>query len=91
LEFGRIGGIIERTIGYGGSMKPKTAERAALILLVAYCLDLIWKLMNWGKLSKGLEWWIIAIALTVRFTVMGGLFFLFTRARRARKSGSSSL
>jgi hypothetical protein len=28
------------------SMKPKTGEQAALVLLIAYCLDLAWKLAH---------------------------------------------
>jgi len=44
-------------------MKPKTGERAALVLLIAYCLDLAWKLAHWSELTKGLDWWMIAMAL----------------------------
>jgi hypothetical protein len=46
-------------------MKPKTGERAALVLLIAYCLDLAWKLAHWSELTKGLDWWMIAMALTI--------------------------
>ena len=35
-------------------MKPKTGERAALVLLIAYCLDLAWKLAHWSELTKGI-------------------------------------
>jgi heme/copper-type cytochrome/quinol oxidase subunit 2 len=71
-------------------MKPKTGERAALVLLIAYCLDLAWKLAHWSELTKGLDWWMIAMALTIRFAVMGGLLFLFIRMRRAHKSATTS-
>jgi hypothetical protein len=88
-EFGRIGEAIGRTVGSGGGMNSKTVERSALVPLVAYCLDLAWKLVNWGEFSRGLDWWMIAMALTVRFAFMGGLLFLFIRVRKARKSGAS--
>jgi TRAP-type C4-dicarboxylate transport system permease small subunit len=71
-------------------MKAKTGERAILLLLVVYCVDLAWKLVNWGQLTKGLDWWMIAGALTVRFAVMGGLLVLFIRIRRTRPSGTNS-
>jgi hypothetical protein len=69
-------------------VKPKTLERLALFLLVLYC-DLAWKLAHWGQMSNGLAWWAIALALTIRFAFMGGLFFMFIRARKARKAASS--
>jgi hypothetical protein len=35
-------------------MKSKTGERAALVLLIAYCLDLAWKLAHWSELNEGI-------------------------------------
>jgi hypothetical protein len=67
-------------------MKPQTLERLTLAILVAYWVDLAWKLAHWNQLSKGLEWWIIALALMVRFAFMGFLLAVFLRARRARRS-----
>jgi len=58
-------------------------ELGTLFLLVAYCLDLAWKLVHWSELSTGLDWWTLALALTVRFAFMGGLLFLFLRMRKA--------
>jgi len=69
-------------------MKPKTWEKVLLLLLVVYCLDLVWKLAHWGELSEGVAWWGIALGLTVRFAFMGGLVFLLIRMRRATKSNS---
>jgi hypothetical protein len=69
-------------------VKPKTLERLALFLLIAYCLDLAWKLAHWGQLSNGLAWWTIALALTVRFAFMGFLLFMFIQARKAKKAAS---
>jgi hypothetical protein len=69
-------------------MKSITFERIVLVLLVAYCLDLAWTLANWRELSGGLDWWMIALGLTIRFAFMGGLLFLFIQTRRAKKSGS---
>ncbi|HEY4764570.1 MAG TPA: hypothetical protein VIH75_12905 [Candidatus Sulfotelmatobacter sp.] len=43
-------------------MKPKIGARAALVLLIAYCLDLAWNLAHWSELTKGLDWWMIAMA-----------------------------
>ena len=73
-------------------MKPKTLERLALGLLIAYCVDLAWKLAHWGELSKGVEldWRILTLALTVRFACMGGLLFMFMRARKIHKAGGKS-
>ena len=70
-------------------MKPKTLERLALGLLIAYCLDLAWKVAHWRGLSRGvdLNWRLLTLALTVRFAYMGFLLFVFIRARRLRKAG----
>ncbi len=69
-------------------MKPKTQERAALFLLILYCVDLAWKLANWSKLFKGLDWRMIALALTVRFAFMGFLLYLFMLARKAARDAA---
>jgi hypothetical protein len=66
-------------------MKSKTLERTSLLLLVLYCGDLLWKLAHWSVFSGRLPWWSIALALSVRFTVMGGLLYLFLRARKAAR------
>jgi hypothetical protein len=54
-------------------MTPKTGEGAVRMLLIAYCLDLAWKLAHWSELTKGSDWWMIAMALILRFAVMGSL------------------
>ena len=71
-----------------GTMKPITFERSVLALLTVYCLGLAWNLAKWEKLSAGLDWRMIALALTIRLAFMGGLLFLFIRSRRAKKSDS---
>ena len=63
-------------------MKLFTGKNAVLILLILYCLDLAWKLAHWHALADGLEWWIIAGALTVRFAVMAGLLVGYLRISR---------
>jgi hypothetical protein len=67
-------------------MRPKTLEKAVLLLLVVYCLDLVWRLANWGDLANGVPWWGIALGLTVRVAFMAGLVFLLIRTRRANKA-----
>ena len=64
-------------------MNPKIGQRAALLLLVLYCLDFVWKLAHWGDLTRGLDWWALAMALTVRFAFMGGLLYALFRLKRA--------
>jgi hypothetical protein len=58
-------------------------ERAALFLLVLYCLDLTWKVADWKELSRGLPWWGIALGLAVRFLVMGFILFMYLRLKKA--------
>jgi hypothetical protein len=79
---------LSRADSDGSTMKSITLERLVLVLLIVYCLDLAWKLANWRELSGGLDWWMIALGLTIRFAFMVGLLFLFIRTRTARKSGS---
>jgi hypothetical protein len=69
-------------------MKPKTGERSVLLLLIVYCLDLVWKLANWHQLTDGLDWWMTALALGIRFAFMGGLLLVFLRLRKAARSAS---
>jgi hypothetical protein len=58
-------------------------ERAALFLLVLYCLDFTWKVADWREVSRGLAWWGIALALAVRLLVMGFILFLYLRLKKA--------
>jgi len=51
-----------------------------------YCLDLAWKLAHWNELTRGLEWWMIALALAVRFAVMAGFLYFYLRLRRSSKN-----
>jgi hypothetical protein len=64
-------------------MNPKTGQRAVLLLLVLYCLDLVWKLAHWRDLTRGLDWWALAIALTVRFAFMLGLLYALIRIKKS--------
>jgi hypothetical protein len=49
---------------------------------MAFCLDLAWKLVHWGDFTRGLEWWVIVLALIVRFAVMGFLSFVLLKLRK---------
>jgi hypothetical protein len=64
-------------------VNPKIGQRAVLLLLVLYSLDFVWKLSHWGALTKRLDWWALAMALTVRFAFMGGLLYALFRLKRA--------
>jgi hypothetical protein len=57
-------------------------QLAGLLLLVAYCLDLAWKLANWNDFVKGLSWEILAISLTIRVAFMGGILYLLLWSRK---------
>jgi hypothetical protein len=63
-----------------------TPERASLVLLILYCLDLTWKLAFWSRLTQGLSLWMVAGALIVRFAVMGGLLVMYLRFRKSTKN-----
>jgi len=65
-----------------------TPERASLVLLILYCIDLIWKLAFWNQFTHGLNLWMVAVALIVRFTFMGGLLVMYLRFRKSAKSRS---
>jgi hypothetical protein len=64
-------------------MKPKNGQRATLILLVAYSLDLIWKIFHWSELTSGVAGWGVALALMVRFAFMGFLLYLYLRIKKS--------
>jgi hypothetical protein len=59
-----------------------TPKNAALLLLIAYCLDLFWKLINWNDFTRGTPWWALTLALTVRFAFMAGLAWLYLRYKK---------
>jgi hypothetical protein len=65
----------------------KFQRRSALILFIAYSLDLIWKLANWHDFVDGLPWWGLALALSVRFAFMAGVLFLYLKLRRSPDGG----
>jgi hypothetical protein len=53
-----------------------------LFLLLAYSLDLAWKLVHWRKAFGGVPLWGIALGLTVRFAFMGFILALYLRLKR---------
>jgi hypothetical protein len=57
-------------------------NRLLLLLFILYCGDSLWKFGHWHAYMGGLQPWILAIALAVRFTVMAGLLWLYLRANR---------
>jgi len=65
-----------------------TPERASLVLLILYSADLIWKLSFWTQFTRGLNLWMVAGALIVRFGFMGALLFMYLRFRKSAKSRS---
>jgi hypothetical protein len=58
-------------------------RRSALFLLIAYCLDLGWKLADWRESFSAVAWWVVALGLTVRFAFMGFLLFLYLWLKKA--------
>jgi len=66
-----------------------TPERASLLLLILYCVDLVWKLAFWNQFTRGLSLWMVAGALTVRFAFMGALLIMYLRFRKSAKNRSS--
>ncbi len=62
-------------------MSPKRTAQITLVLLVAYCVDLIWKLAHWDEMSAGLQWYVIVLALTVRFAFMAGLLWVYLKLK----------
>jgi hypothetical protein len=64
-------------------MKPKNGQRAILILLIAYSLDLVWKLFHWTELTGDVAGWGVALALIVRFAFMGFLLYLYLRLKKS--------
>ena len=60
----------------------KWQRRSALFLLIAYSVDLVWKLANWGETFGVLPWWGIVLGLSFRFAFMGGVLYLYLRLRK---------
>jgi hypothetical protein len=58
------------------------AKWIALILLLLYSLDLVWKLAHWSQYSAGLKMSTIAVALTFRIIFMAFLLWMYLRGRR---------
>jgi uncharacterized membrane protein len=73
----RIVGVAEITMKFRLWQK-----RSALFLLVAYTVDLVWKVANWHDVFGDVAWWGIALGLTIRFAFMGLLLFLYLRLRK---------
>ena len=72
-------------------MKLKSAESITLLLFIAYCVDLIWKIeAGWREIIAG-DWKMIGLALTVRFAYMGFLLAAFLRLRKSRQKATQSL
>jgi hypothetical protein len=57
-------------------------KRAAMILLVFYCLDLASKLVSWRDTFRNLPWWGATLVLAVRFAFMGFLVIVLIRLRK---------
>ena len=70
-------------------MKWFTGKNALLTLFILYCVDLAWKLAHWHEMVGGLEWWIVAGALTVRFAVMAGLWIGYQRISQRESSNAA--
>jgi hypothetical protein len=66
----------------------KWQQRSVLFLLVAYSVDLIWKMAHWAQFIRPLRdggWWGIfgvAVGLTIRFAVMGCCLWVYMRLRK---------
>jgi hypothetical protein len=62
-------------------------RRSALILFIGYSLDLIWKVAHWEDFTSVVRdsgWWgipMFALALSIRFAVMGFALFLYLRLK----------
>lgn len=67
-------------------MKPKNGQRATLLLLVAYCLDFVWKLSHWSEFTSDIDGWGVALAFIVRFSFMGFLLYLYLRLRKSSQN-----
>jgi hypothetical protein len=67
-----------------------TKERALLLLFIIYVLDLIWKLFNWRSFTQGMTWLELALPLTIRFLVMGGLLYFYLRFRKTAPKNPSN-
>ena len=59
-----------------------TLKYAPLVLLIVYCLDLFWKLPI-GRFSRALT-----LALTVRFSFMAGLAWLYFHFKKRESIAS---
>lgn len=63
-------------------------RRSALILFILYSLDSVWKAAHWADFTSVVRdsgWWgipLFALALTIRFTVMGFTLFLYLRLKK---------
>jgi hypothetical protein len=65
-------------------MKSKARQRMVLVLFIVYCLDLAWKLAHWAAYARALEWWMIALALAVRFAFMAFMLSVLLQYRNDR-------
>ena len=57
-------------------------NRLLLLLFILYTGDSLWKFGHWHAYTGGLQPWILAIALAVRFSFMAGLIWFYLRANR---------
>jgi len=63
-------------------------RRSALILFILYSLDSVWKVAHWEEFTSVVRdsgWWgipLFALALTIRFAVMGFTLFLYLRLKK---------
>jgi hypothetical protein len=63
-------------------------RRSALILFILYSLDSVWKVAHWEEFTSVVResgWWgtpLFALALTIRFAIMGFILFLYLRLKK---------
>jgi hypothetical protein len=65
-----------------------TLKYAPLVLLIVYCLDLFWKFAHWKVFAGGTPWWALTLALTVRFSFMAGLAWLYFHFKKRESIAS---
>lgn len=74
-----IGAVAWSSIGINYEFVKRifSGKNLVLALLIAYCVDLIWKIAHWHEAFAHIPWWGLVLGFMIRFAVMGGIARLY--------------
>lgn len=72
-----IGAVVWHSVGINYIVVKRIFSYLVLILLAAYCVDLVWQFAHWHEAFAHIPWWGLVLGFMIRFAIMGGLVVLY--------------